>query len=691
MPFLEPPSAIPLGMPPAEPMNLGDAIEAYVDRALEQDGSLLRVDNEDGSVEWVEQNKGKRKQETLENWFRNIAEELDSMDLAAISTEVIEGVEADDRSREQWLNDQASIIDMLGLKLEEPKTSVTGDGGQLSGMSSVKSPLLLESVLRFQANARAELLPSDGPVKVAVESGGDTSSDTEAQDLEDALNNYLTNIATEYYPDTTRMLFATGYGGCGVKKVYRCPVRRRPVSESVNPSDFIVNNTATDLQNATRITHRIHMPKSTLKRMQLVKAYRNVELGNETFQQANAVDEARSEQQGITITTERPEDAPYELFEVYCELNVPGFEDEDKGKQTGLYLPWKVTVHKESRTILEIRRNWDQNDDLKRPREVFVKYTFVEGLGFYGIGLGHILGNTQRALTAMMRLGIDNAMFANFPGFLFSKQAGRQNTNEIRVPPGGGAPIDTGNMPIGNVVMPLPYKDLSPSFVQLEQAIEEGGQRLGGAAQLQVGEGKQDAPVGTTLALIEQATKIIDSVHKSLHASQSKEFQLLVDLFREDPMALWRGAKGMVEGWDESKILAALDRSDIAPKADPNTPSHMHRVMKASALVQLAQTSGGIIDMRAALEYALNIMGFGNNRQLLTPAPEGPPDPSATDQAALMVGQARMMDAQSKQQQTQINAQKVQADAMLKARQMQLDAAQSQVTQNAQWATPKQN
>lgn len=673
MPPFEPPSAMPLSMPTAAPMNLGDAVEAYVEEAL--DGDLIEIDHEDGSVSYVPRSEKQKKEETPENWFRNIAEELDDMVLASIASEVLEGVEADDRSRQQWLDDRAGIIDMLGLRLEEPKTSATGDGGQLSGMSSVKSPLLLESTLLFQANAVAELLPSDGPAKVGVESGGAVQADEEAQSLENVLNYYLTVVASEYYPDTTRMLFSLGYGGCGIKKVYKCPVRRRPVSESVDPADFIVNNTATDLRNATRITHRIHMPRSTLKRMQIVGAYRDVSLGDETRQQPNAVDEVKAEQQGISAQTERPQDVPYELYEVYCELDIPGFEDKKGSKPTGLYLPWKVTIHRESQTVLEIRRNWNPEDEMKMPRQVFVKYTFVEGMGFYGIGLGHILGNTGRALTGMVRLGIDNAMFANFPGFLYAKQAGRQNTNEIRVPPGGGAAIDTGNQPIGNMVMPLPYKDLSPSFVQLYQAVEEGGQRLGGAAQIQVGEGKQDAPVGTTLALIEQATKTMSAVHKNLHAAQGREFELLVDLFREDPASLWRGAKGVREDWDEAEVGAALARSDIAPKADPNTPSNMHRMMKAQALLQLSDRPSSTIDKRRAEEYALRILGFNDIEQLMPPPdPNAQPQPSPTDQAALMVAQSRIMDAQTKAQKVQVDAKKVEADATLKARQMQLDA-----------------
>lgn len=660
-----PPGAIPLGAP--QPMTLGDTVEAIVEDALARDGDFLSIEDGEGGITLEEIKGASRKEETPENWFRNIADELDDMALGTIASEIIEGVQSDERSRQQWMSDRVQIINMLGLKLDEPKTSVTGGAGESLSMSSVQSPLMLESTLLFQANAGAELLPADGPVQVAVESGGDTTSDEDAQTLEDILNYYLTVVASEYYPDTTRMLFGVGYGGCGFKKVYRCPVRRRPVSESVDPSDLIVNNTATDLKNAVRITHHLEMPHSTLRRMQLVGAYRDVEIGEESYTTTNEVKEAKAEQQGVAAQPDRPKDAPHQLYETYCELDIPGFEDKEKGKPTGLMLPWKVTVHVESQQVLEVRRNWEQNDPQKMARQVFVKFPFVEGMGFYGIGLGHILGNTQRALTAMERLGIDNAMFANFPGFLIAKESTRQNTNEIRVPPGGGAPVDVGSRKIGDAVMPLPYKDLSPAFIGMMQSVQEGGQRLGGSAQIQVGEGKQDAPVGTTLALIEQATKTMSAVHKNLHAAQAREFELLVDLFRADPGALFAGRKGSIEAWDEKRIMQALERSDIAPKADPNTPSNMHRMMKAQALLQLARGSQNI-DQREAEEYALRILGFNDIEKLMPPRdPSAQPQINPTDQAALMVGQARVMDAQTK-------AKKAEADAILEARKMQVDA-----------------
>lgn len=660
-------SAIPLsgqpGLEADEPLHLDISDEA------------VSIEGEDGSVviDFAPQPKTRaRKDETPESWFRNLVDEIEDCELARIGNDIVEAVKADEQSRSEWVSDRAEAISMLGLKLEQPRTM--SPDGDMAGMSQVHSPILLEATLQFQANARAELLPANGPVKVSVDSEAGAQSSGDAERLEQALNYYLTVQATEYYPDTARMLFDVGWGACGFKKIYRCPLRRRPVSESVDPNDLIVISTATDIQNAPRITHRVKVARSTMRRMQLIGAYRDICLGDEPYTAPNDVAQEINDQQGIEPNTDRPEDQDYVLYECYCELDIEGFEDKDgKGEPTGLKLPYKVTVHEASGQVLEIRRNWNRDDDMKLARQVFVQYTYVEGMGLYGIGLANIMGNSARALTAMTRLGIDNAMFSNFPGFLYAKGLGKQLQDTFRIPAGGGAPIDisqVGNN-INNAIMPLPYKDLSPSFMALMQAIESGAKRVGSIAEIQVGEGKQDAPVGTTLALIDQATKIESAVHKGLHRSQTREFQLLCALFREDPMSLWRGQKGN-EGWDEARIIAALDRSDISPKADPNTPSHVHRLMKMMALLQLAGQYPQYISTKDAVQHALDILGFGDI-QLMDPSQQGAPQPAPTEIAALEMAKARVAQAQASLMDAQTKRVKAQADSMIDLEQMKVD------------------
>jgi hypothetical protein len=559
----------------------------------------------------------------------NLATALDSFVLGRVAEDLLDGIEADDKSRSEWLNARSRGIDMLGIKLEDPKSGVGASSAPLEGMSVVRDPVMLEAVLRFQANAQGEMLPASGPVKVVDYGDSDIQSDMLAEKLEKDLNFYLTTTATEYYPDSRRMFFWTGFSGLAFKKIYRDPIKRRPVSETVDAADLIVSDAITDLRSAQRITHQISMKRSTMKRMQILGVYKDVDLLQDPVADPNEVQRKIARVQGLSAKSERPQDQPYTVYECYCELDLEGFEHKDsKGRETGLPLPYRVTIEKDSRQILEIRRNWREDDEDYQAKIPFVAFPYATGLGFYGIGLLHILGNLTNALTALTREAIDAAMFGNFPGALIAKDNARQMTNEMRVAPGAAYPIETNGKPINQVVMPLPYKEAGPGHMALIQQLRDVSQRLGGTADTPVGEGKQDAPVGTTLALIEQATKIEGAVHKALHAAQAEEFKLLCELFRDDPEALWRGNKRPALAKDVELFMAALDRCDIVPKADPNVPSHMHRVMKAQAVVQLAMNAPDMFNKQAVLSYALEMMDVDNPAELMAgPQPVAGPPP----------------------------------------------------------------
>jgi hypothetical protein len=528
------------------------------------------------------------------------------------------------------------------------------------------------------------MLPSRGPVKVENLGEDDLiNGDELAEKLEKALNYYFTVGAPEYYPDTDRMFFMQGFGGSGFKKVYFCPVRQRPVSESVDAEDLILSPSATDLWNCPRKTHVVRVDAPTLKRLQILGVYRDVELSNPVAANENPVRKTREDITGIRPDSVKPEDESHDLWESYTSLAIPGFEDkDDSGDETGLLLPYKITVHPESRQVLEIRRNWKEDDETKKERRVFVKYPFVEALSIYGIGLLHILGNTTRALTAAKRIAIDNGMFANFPGFIYEKMAGRQLTNEFRVPPGGGIPVDGLGRPVSELFTDLPYRDVSPTFLQLIEALSAQGQRVGGTAELPVGEGRQDAPVGTTLALLEQATKITDAVHKRMHSAQAEEFQLMKELFMEDPEALWRHSPEETETWDKEAIIEALRRCDIVPQADPNTPSQMHRLMKGQAIVQLAEANPDIMDKKKSIAYALEMLGVGDPEDLFAPptqstAPQ--PDPAAEAkiagvQAQTQLGQQKIALGAAQLQQKEQSEQRAHQLELVKASQDASDA-----------------
>jgi len=621
---------------------------------LDLDSNVIKIELPDGSVTISMGGLKKAKEDSEFN--DNLALELDNSALGSIAYELTRLIEQDDESRAELLQQYVAGLDLLGTKIEQPRSNANDGSTAVEGQSTVRHPLLLEAIVRFQANARGELLPSGGPVKIRNDGLSSIANDIRAEEFERDFNHYLTVTAKEYYPDTERMFFDLGFGGTAFKKVYFCPIRRRPVSEFVPVRDVIISNAETSAWTAQRVTHVIRMQPSTLKRMQLLGVYRDTPLTTPQPPKKNIVDEKIENMQGVIPSmTMAYETEIREIYECYCELDLPGFEHEDKDGPTGLRLPYRVTIDKTSKEILEIRRWWKEDDETMLRRQVFVDYIFVPGFGFYGLGYLHLLGNTTMALTAGVRLSVDNGMFANFPGFLYAKSAGRQNTNEFRVPPGGGMPIETNGQAIQNVVMNLPYRGVDAAFLNLMQMIEQGGQRLGSTVEINVGEGNSEAPVGTTIALIEQAQKIISSVHKRMHASQAREFELLRELFKESPESFWENNKYPAYPWTPDTLIQALENVNLVPVADPNTPSHTARIQKAMAIKQLQSANPTLYDAKAVDIRVLTMMGIEDAASLFAPpAPPPPPDPLA---------QAKLIDAQARTAEVKIKAFEAQSEA----------------------------
>lgn len=613
----------------------------------------------------------------------NLAVELaedNPFELGRISSYLLEAVETDERDRSEWLQQRSDGLDLLGQKVEKPGTGNVGTAStSVAGQSTVRDSLLSEACDQFQANSFAELCPSEGPCKVINYGVEDQANDMLAEELEKDFNFYLTTTAKEYYPDTRKMLWWTGYASGMFKKVYKCPLRNRPVSESVDGAYLLVPSNATDLHNAGRVTHQINMRPSVLRRMQLLGVYRDIDL-SQPVQMVNTLAQKTGDVVGMNANPQRPEDQEYTIYECYCELDIDGYEHKVKGKPTGLALPYRVTIDKDSRQILEIKRNWDppkddEDDTLPKAKIPFVMFPYATGLGFYGTGLLHRLGNYSMALTAMLRECIDAGMFASFPGFLFAKPAGRQLQNEFRVPPGGGAPIDVASVgnDINKAVMPLPYKDVSGAMVGLMAQTRENAFRYAGMANTGVAEGKQDAPVGTTLAMIEQATKIEGGVHKALHAAQAEELQLMKELFRDDPEALWRGNKRPALGSDPTtrlqKFQAALENCELVPASDPNVPSGMHRLAKVQALLQLTMGDPQINQIEVKKEAAKMLKVDDFDRFVM---PAQAPQPGPADMMALAKLQIDKQNADTKAMQVQLQHQHAQDQL---AQQGQVEAA----------------
>ena len=587
----------------------------------------------------------------------NLAFHVDSGELVSVADTLMRLVKDDITRQEDRLKDIVTGIDLLGLKLEQPH-----DEPGMEGISVVHHPLLLEAVMRFQASCRGELLPADGPVKVDNEGDQTEQMDLESKALEDDFNFYLTTGAPEYYPDTDRMFFSLGLGGEAYKKVYYHPLKQRPVSETIDRKDIILSDGAVSLESCSRVTHRSKMKPSDVKRLQIAGAWRDVSLMSNFLGLGNPVEITLQEIAGVDPkTTLEPNETDREIWEVYCELHLKGFENKD-----GLPLPYRVTIDKESREILDIRRWWEEGDEFFIRKEVFVEYVFVPSLAGLNIGLLHILGNAARALTAAWRIALDNGMLANFPGGVMARSTGRQQTTTIRVGPGQVAPMDVDGVPLKEAFLPLPYRDVTTGFLNIMQSVEQTAQRLGGTAELQVGEGRQDAPVGTTIAMIDQAQKTLSAVHKRMHSAQQKEFGLLRDLFKIYPESLWRSNKN--PGFQKNAVMlqAALENYSIVPKADPNTASQTLRIQKSIALMQMAMQMPTMFDMKAVAKRVLDTCGIEDNDALFSTAmpPQAPP----VDPAQMLAAQAQMVAAQAKQQDSQVKAaalqQKQQADTL---------------------------
>ena len=648
------------GFDPVQP-SASDGIDVIIDEQIDGDdkpkyddnGAVIEIEHGDGSVTISLDGKpidDASDESSNKGWFDNLVDDIDSAELGAIAEDLLRGIDSDIASRQEWTSERETGLKLLGLKIEIPGLQGASDGAPVEGMSKVRHPLLQEAVLRFQANARSELLPTDGPVKIRNDNNNaDLQEDQLANALERDLNHYLTSTASEYYPDTDRMLLMLGFSGMAFKKVYNCPLRNRPVSETVDAEDLIVNNAATDLRNARRITHRVSMRPSTVKRLQILGVYRDLDLPVAREAVTDALKKEKKAQQGISISNFNPEDNDREIYECYCELDIKGFEHKYKGKVSGLEVPYRVTIDVSSREILSIVRNYNEDDqELPEARKAFVDYTFIPGFGFYGIGLLHILGNTTNALTAAWRELLDAGMYANFPGFLFSDHGARQNTNIFRVPPGGGAPVKTGGMPIRDAIMALPYKDPSQALMSLVGDMAATGMRVGGTSEQQVGEGRADAPVGTTLAMIEQATKVLNAVHKRMHSAQAEEFRLLVECFKENPQSFWQKNRKPARKWDEQTFLQALEDCELTPQADPNTSSHGQRIMKIMALKQLQAANPSMYDPIAIDTAALQAIGWSNPQQFLAPsnALQRPP-PELLEKQAKAAVEKQKADAQT--------------------------------------------
>jgi hypothetical protein len=599
--------------------------------------------NPDGSVDIFNINASVPRLVEGDDFYRNLADDIPSVD--ALAQLVIEGVDSDKQNRQQWMDNYRKGFELLGLEIEE----IVGTKANKRNVSSVTHPLLLESVVRAQGMARAELLPANGPVKVTINGQSDMMLDALAKDLEDDLNLYLTNGAPEYYPDTDRGLFSVFLSGNWFRKVYYCPVRQRPVCESIEVEDLIVPNSTVSLDTASRITHQSQMSQGMMKRMQLFGDWRQVELGDPMpYQDIENVRQAKKNVLGLGGGTLTPNTNSYVIYETHLDLDPREYGWIEEGAPEGLMLPYVVTVEASSQKVLSIRRNWRPGDDRFMRRQMFVHYGMIPAFDFLCLGYVHLLGNSTRALTAAWRLLCDAGMFANFPGGL--KIGGfRTGTNEIAPSPGEWFDIDANGIDdIRKLIMPLPYKDPSPVFIQFLSQIAQDSRQMAGTVMMETGEGRTNIPVGTIMAMIEQQTQISAVVHKRLHTAQAREFQLLKEVIQENPESIVKVIPNPRRRWLGQ---LAFNQVDLVPASDPNVPSQTHRVLLATSLIQMAQTNPDIYNKYAVHLRAWQTVGVKDAAEFLVPPQPQGPNPMM--QAPLMAAQAQMVKAQADMQKVQ--------------------------------------
>ena len=555
----------------------------------------------------------------------NLALYMDDMDLNGLGEMLLSGVEEDRQSRSEWETTMSEGIKLMGLKIEDRTMPFKGACG-------VYDPLLAEAVVRWQAVACGELLPASGPVKTQIIGVANEQLEAQASRVKDFMNLYLTELAPEFYEEFDQMLFWLALVGSTFKKVYQDRILGRPVSRFVLPDNFIVAYGTTDLETSPRFCHITPMTQRNFRLAQLAGVYRDIKVGDP---QPNDTDQTPIQAQvdgvqGVEPGAEGTEE--YKIYEVYADLNLEGFENED-----GIPLPYIVTIEEGSRKVLSIYRNYEEGDPTFKRQDCFVHYKLMPGVGFYGLGYAHLLGNSAKTATSIRRQLIDAATLNNFPGGLRVKGM-RLDDNNIGIGPTEFREIDTGGLPIQNAIMTMPYKEPSQVSLALLKETYESARNLANTAEIAVGEGRQDAPVGTTVALMEAATRLQSATLKRSHKAFNRELKLIAKMFGkylpDEPYPFpVRGGMSAIMREDFS------DNVDVIPVSDPNISSSAQRMMRAEALLRFATQQPDQHNLRQAYRQMYVEMGIPEEKIELLLLPEQakpvPLDPLTENQHAL--------------------------------------------------------
>ncbi|CAB4169524.1 hypothetical protein UFOVP1302_27 [uncultured Caudovirales phage] len=553
----------------------------------------------------------------------NLAEYMDEGDLSALGQELVDDVESDLRSREDWEQTYKKGLDLLGLKIEDRSTPWPGACG-------VFHPILSEAAVRFQSQAIMETFPAGGPVKTKIIGRTTPERQQQALRVKEDLNYMLTEKMSEYRSEHERMLFALPLAGAAFKKVYFDPTLGRPTSLYVPAEDFVVPYGASDLQTSNRYTHIMRRYPNEIRKLQVINFYRDVDLSTPVPNKneiQRVKDKLSGEQQIDT-------DDRHVLLEVHVDLDLAGYEDVGKdGEPTGVAIPYVVTVERSTGVVLSIYRNWKEDDALKLKRQHFVQYSYIPGFGFYPFGLIHLVGGIAKSATSILRQLVDAGTLANLPAGLKARGL-RIKGDSTPLMPGEFRDVDIPSGAIKDSITFLPYKEPSQVLAGLLGTLVEEGRRFASIADLQIGDANQSAPVGTTLALMERAMKVMSAVQARLHASLKQELSLLVDIIRTH-------MKGDYEYETDIGATRTEDydgRIDVIPVTDPNSASLSQRVVQYQAALQLAAQSPQMYDLPELHRQMLTVLGIQDPGKIIPNTNEKKPMDPISENMAILSG-----------------------------------------------------
>jgi hypothetical protein len=545
----------------------------------------------------------------------NLAEYMDEGELEKLGSDLVGEVESDIASRKDWVDMYVKGLEVLGMKYEERTEPWTGACG-------VFSTLLTEAAVRFQSETIIETFPAQGPVKTQIIGAIDKLKEEAAERVRTDMNFQLVDGMPEYRPEHERMLFNLGLAGAAFKKVYFDPSLRRQTSIFCPAEDVIIPYGSSGARSAERVTHVMRKTKNDVKKLQVAGFYRDVELGEPVIMH-NDVEKKKAEEQGYSVT----DDDRYQFLEIQVDYDMPGYEDED-----GIALPYIVTIDKGTNKVLSVYRNWEESDPTKLKRQHFVQYDYVPGFGAYGFGYIHLIGGYARAGTSIIRQLVDAGTLSNLPGGLKSRGL-RIKGDDTPIAPGEFRDVDVPSGTVRDNIMTLPYKEPSQVLAALLDRITEEGRRLGSIADMNISDMGANAPVGTTLALLERQLKTMSAVQARVHFSMKQEFKLLKEIIRNNTPGDY---EYVPNGGDPRAKREDYDIVEVIPVSDPNSSTMAQRIMQYQAVIQLSATAPQIYDLPYLHRQMIEVLGV-RNADKLVPIDEDmkPRDPISENMAFL--------------------------------------------------------